>query len=734
MPSTSSIERTTKPFARAALLFCLLLLPLIAHAQTPQASPPATGTQDPDVLRVFTELVQTDVMVFDKEGRFVTGLKPGDFELRIDGKPRPVEFFERIVTGSKDEELQLAAARGGSGRPGSSKATGPAPLDRGRPIFFYVDDYHLDLTGITTSRKLITRFIENEMGQNDEAAIASASGQIGFLQQLTDSKAVLRAALERLKIRNQTGQDLEQPKMTEYQALLITQYDRDVFEYFIMETMKLYPGISHDSAASMVETRARVLIQQGAAVTTNTLSGLEGLVKAANKLPGRKVIFFLSGGFFIDARNSDSYYRLQRITNAAARNGVVIYSMDARGLVASLRDASEGGGFNPIIIRANAGELIASQDGMNALAADTGGKAVFNTNNLQPGLARALKDTETYYLLAWKPEAGQQSTKFRRIEVKVVGRPDLLVQVRRGFFDREPENPKQAKNQKNAKPKSADEAPPSPEAQLRKVMLGVYPERNVPVSLNLSYLVSPTRGAMLSTAFQVPKEFLTFEPVDGKMVAVVTIVGTVFNDKGSPGASFQNRLTITAPSAEAIRDGKDLTYGYPVYVGPGLYQVRVGVLDEKSGRSGTAHSWIQIPTLASGELALSSVLMGVRTQPAMNASATSDGLHAVEMSVDHYFPSDGFLRFLVIIYNAALTAEGQPDVAIQVQIVRDEQPVLTTALKRVGSEGLPDLTRIPYAAEITLNGLQSGRYILKVTAVDRVTKKSSSQQTRFEVN
>jgi hypothetical protein len=87
-----------------------------------------------------------------------------------------------------------------------------------------------------------------------------------------------------------------------------------------------------------------------------------------------------------------------------------------------------------------------------------------------------------------------------------------------------------------------------------------------------------------------------------------------------------------------------------------------------------------------------------------------------------------------MVYNAALApADSKPDLAIQVQVVRDDQPVVTTALKRVSVEELSDKTRIPYAAEISLSGLPAGRYLLQVTAVDRVAKKSASQQTRFEI-
>jgi VWFA-related protein len=727
------------PACLLALLCCLFTISQPARAQTsPDARRPASQDQT-DVLRVYTELVQTDVMVFDKQGRFVDGLKSGDFELRIDGKLKPVEFFEKITAGSVNEELQIAAARGSSRTSDSTKSAGPTPLDRGRPIFFYVDDLHLNLSALQTTRKLITRFIDDEMGQNDEAAIASASGQIGFLQQLTDNKTVLRAALERLKFRPYTVRDSERPAMTEYHGLLIANYDHDTTDYFIDETIRLNPGLPRAAAESIVNARAHAVVQQGAQVTTNTLTGLEGLIRAANNLPGRKLIFFISGGFFLDDRNSDSRYRLQRITSAAARSGVVIYSMDARGLVASLADISVESAFDPSgrLAHANSGELLASQDSLNALAADTGGKAIFNTNSLEPGLGRALKETSTYYLLAWKPEEAQRASKFRRIEVKVVGKPNLKVLVRRGFFDKEPE-PTSPLAKKDAKPqKEADRDPlQTSEAELRKTLLAPYPDRDIPVSLSLTYLNTVAKGPVLSAAMQVPTAFLSFAPVEGKETAIATVVGTVLDDKGRSGAGFKNRITIVAPSPEAAKDERNLTYGYPVYLGPGLYQVRVGVRDEKSGRTGTAHEWIEIPGLAPGQLALSSLLLGLRPQPVINSSSPNPNAppSPIDLSIRHSFPANGYLRFMVFVYNAALAAaDSTPDVAIQVQIVRDGLPVVTTALRKVSATEIQDLARLPYAAEVSLSGLPSGRYRLQVTAVDRVAKKSATQETHFEI-
>ena len=96
-----------------SLLASLCLFP---HARA-QGQQPAPKQDEEDVVRVNTELVQTDVMVFDRSGKFVDGLKPEQFELLVDGKPQQISFFERVKAGTVDEDAQLAAARGGGRTP-----------------------------------------------------------------------------------------------------------------------------------------------------------------------------------------------------------------------------------------------------------------------------------------------------------------------------------------------------------------------------------------------------------------------------------------------------------------------------------------------------------------------------------------------------------------------------------------------------------------------------------------
>ncbi len=127
------------------LLICLVAIPSAAFSQTQTPARDQT-----EVIRVFTQLIQTDVMVFDKDGNFKDNLRREDFELRIDGKVKPIEFFERVAAGSANEEAQLAAARGSA--PSTRAKDKPVPLDRGRTIFFYIDDLHLDLAGARAAK------------------------------------------------------------------------------------------------------------------------------------------------------------------------------------------------------------------------------------------------------------------------------------------------------------------------------------------------------------------------------------------------------------------------------------------------------------------------------------------------------------------------------------------------------------------------------------------------------
>ncbi|HEX7957865.1 MAG TPA: VWA domain-containing protein, partial [Pyrinomonadaceae bacterium] len=240
-----------------------------AAAPRPQAAP----AREEEVVRINSELVQTDIAVFDKSGKFVDGLTREQIELLVDGRPQAVSFFERVKAGAFDEEAQLAAARG---RPRAGAASAVVrPLDRGRLFFLFFDDLHIRPGSLQRTRETMLRFVDEQMGQNDSAAVFTASGQLGFLQQLTDDKTVLRLAVKRLAPRwvdtRETG---EQNPITEFQAFAIERGDRTVLDYFIdrLNRERCLGPIARPRGAAASRTA-----QAGGACSP---AGLERLVRA----------------------------------------------------------------------------------------------------------------------------------------------------------------------------------------------------------------------------------------------------------------------------------------------------------------------------------------------------------------------------------------------------------------------------------------------------------------------
>ena len=494
--------------------------------------------------------------------------------------------------------------------------------------------------------------------------------------------------------------------------------------------------MSVDSATEQVRGRAQAILQQASVSTTNTLSSLASLIHTANRWPGRKVLFFISDGFFIDDQTSSNTFDLRRITDAAARAGVVIYSIDSRGLVASLTDASSQVAVDTTgrLARFDAGELSASQGALNALALDTGGRAQFNTNEQEHIIPKALEETSVYYLLAWRPEGQEQrGGKFRRIEVKVKGRPDLTVRVRRGFFD---------VDAKETAKRNSNEAQRALAAnvvgdELRSAIRSLYTQNELPTHLVLAYMDMPNAGATLTALMQIDSEFIGFNKSENSEKGAVDLLGVVLNDQGKPVGSFSQHLNITinAPLVSPS-ERPNVLYNYQAKLTPGLYQARVAARDEKTGRVGSATEWIEIPDIASHKLSLSSLIVSEVTKEASGQATGPAAVAKARLSVDRHFNRASRLRFFAFIYNASRGASGSdaPDVAIQVQVLRDDQPVLTTPLRKIEYDNATDLARLPYAAEIPLETMLPGRYVLQVSVIDRIAKSSVSQHINFEID
>jgi VWFA-related protein len=358
--------------------------------------------QSDDVVRVKTELVQTDITVVDKQGRFVSGLSANDLELRVDSKLQPLSFFEEVTAGSVDEEKQLTAARkGDKAALAKLQRTSTSRTDRGRVIFFFVDDVHLTSESLPRARSVITNFVENKMTARDQVAVVSTSGQIGFLQQLTDNKAVLREAISRLNSKYNPEATASQVRISEVDATLVSNHgDQGLFSYLVEATMKEFQ-INALNAYTIVKNRVSQINAQSRLAEIDTLSSLESLMRSTTPLAGRKLLFFISDGFVVDAKRSNGSDVMRRVANEAARVGVVVYSLSTRpNTFGPGIDVSTNGypDFSPRTAGRSINESKMPQEPLETLAKETGGRSYLNSNSLNDGVGEALTETSAYYL------------------------------------------------------------------------------------------------------------------------------------------------------------------------------------------------------------------------------------------------------------------------------------------------------------------------------------------------
>jgi VWFA-related protein len=691
------------------LLLAFLSFFFMTHAQEKKPSPSRKPQDVEDVVRVNTELVQTDVMIFDKDGKFVSGLKPEQFELLVEGQPQPITFFESVITGSRNETAALRAA-------GSKKLAQPVRDDtkdpvseRGRTILFFINDLMLDPGGLARTHTTITNFIERLMGPNDQVAITSASGQIGFLQQLTNNPIVLRAALDRLKFVPGAATDGERPYMSPYAAYLIAErHDTQLFDYFVQQTIKenLVPP---EIAGPLVERRVQVILRGSDAAVKNSLSSLVNLLSSTSKLSGLKLVFFISDAFVPNFTGSDFTMMMSRATGAANRSSVVIYTLDARGLsVDSSLDASNSGGFDTsgVLQSRMSGERTFTQEPLHALAADTGGRALLNSNDLTGGIARALDETSRYYLLAWRPaNDAQRASNFSKIKVTIAGRPELKVHLRRGYLGPPPE-------------KNNGRAQAAPVQVESTDVLGVAETSTEELHAALALGYKQTAGPNLQLTSAVQLNAHSRDNSSGKIDA--NVLGAVFDSKGKAVGSFKQRIEVprTPPQTPLYT-----TVNHQVDVPPGLYQVRILAYERGLGTKNLTSTmeWIEIPKVKAGSFALSSLYAG---EIGESGAAAPVGVNA-----SRRFARNSRMRFTAYIYNASTP----PQLSAQIKVLHGEKAVIAPPEIKISTEKLSNSQNVPYTGEFPLSSLPPGNYELQVTITDQTKKASASEQFKFTV-
>ena len=455
------------------MLLRAIHLSLCFAAVSVAAQQPAAPT-----FKAATNVVQVDVIVRDSGGEFVRGLTTADFDLREDGRPQRIDFVELVDSSRKGPPAAV---------PPDAAAAQPTPSPRIFVLMF--DDGHLTAGPFKRLQQAATEFLERYFQAGDIGG-AVIGGRMTGNRMTTDREELIKAVKGAKPVTelNAIRMDMRRwPRiLNDHEALRIMAGDRTVYEAVERRACGEEPGecgrvdieAQIRSKAAPIAGRARVTAQQ-------TLATIDAVANGLRRFPGRKNVVLLTEGFVAD----EFMQRLADVTGAAARAGVSLYVLDARGLD---RGAQTFLAQNPTGNDGIASALSAidsSGDAPNFLATATGGMVVRNMNDFSGALRIINDDAGTYYVLAYRPLNATFDGKFRKIDVSVK-RPGLGVRARRGYLAA-PELPTFV-----SPPATAAPAPPPSEANA--VSGPPSAEATPPAAMPTPVEASPASGAGLS--------------------------------------------------------------------------------------------------------------------------------------------------------------------------------------------------------------------------------------------
>jgi VWFA-related protein len=573
---------------------------------------------------------------------------------------------------------------------------------------------------------MLSRFVESRINEDDRVAIVSTSGQIGFLQQLTDDPAVLREAISRLNYKQNPEGYAGHTRISEYAASRVAEGgDRRLFAY-LMESVKIEYGMGFGSlrgfhgndsagqASRLLQSRVSQINAQSKAATLDTVTVFQSLIDSSVNIPGRKLVFFLSDGFVTDPRSTNALARLQAATKVAARSGAVVYSVDMRGTFLDSAVDAANNDYVDMTSRhggVGMGEVMEPRQPLSLLADETGGRLIVSSSDLNNDLNQAVAETSSYYLLAWRPTNDVERNGKARLELKIADRPDLKVRLRRDYYVPAAEAPV-----------TGPQEVANPEAQLLKTLGSAQPVRTLPAYLSVGYVRNQDASLTLQASMEIPRAAFSF---DEKKQSIVDVVGAAIDDRGLI-YTFKQVLTATpAPPAQA---SLPVIWHQTLAVKPGLYQVRLAVRERTTGRTGSAMQWIDLPGAKPATLSMSSLFLGERRDS--NTAADSEP-QSIPVEADRSFARNSVLRFQTYLYGAA-ERSGSTDVWVTARLQRAGQTVLTIAPNQVPALA-KDQSRLPYWSEIALAKLSPGLYTLEISATDRIASSTVTRRARFSI-
>lgn len=712
---------------RISLLSALIIALAFVQgkAQTPLPSPRPTSpkpdqkTDDDNIVRITTNLIQVDAVVNDKSGKPVGDLGPEDFEILVNGKPQKITTFSYVGPEPALSQPPVVTAKNADKK---VPPVAPVPPVRLRPdqvkrtIALIVDDLNMSVRSVPYVRSALKNFVDQQMEPGDLVAIVRVGSGIGALQQFTADKRQLYSAIEQIKY-----------NLNANRVLSVIGTDP------IETAVSLRGGLTETGPG--IQKSGDVEALRDDLLVSASLAATDYVVKGMRSLPGRKAVLLVSDGFVIQARNDPEFsFRIReaikRLVDDSARSAVVISTMDSRGLVAeglAPHDAISSTSQTSQDISRGYFEVInnfhASQEGLRYLAEQTGGLAIQDSNDLKGGIRKALDDLKSYYVIGFQPDASvldQAGRRFNQLTVRVKG-SGLHIRYRSGFF--------------GIKDQPAPDVANNPQQQIIRALTSPFGSTDISLRLTPLFTHDPKAGSIVRSFVHISTADLTFEnEPQGVHRAVINIVAYTFDDNGGVVDSVGETHTISLSDElyrRALKSGLVYSVNVPIKK-PGGYQLRVAVRDVKSAKLGSASHFITIPDLKKNHLALSGIALSSydpraeqkrTSDPGGDLTSDSSGNNLLTQAALRRFRSGHVMQFAYNIYNAVIDkSTGQPRLITVIKLFRDGREVYVGKDMPFDPKGQLDPAHLVAQGSLQLGGLDEGEYVLQVIAVDTLGK------------
>jgi VWFA-related protein len=667
----------------------------LPSGQSRTAGQTPTEAADPQVppvtFRVEVNYVEVDAIVTDRSGNVVRGLTRDDFEITEDGKPQAVELFTFVNLPVTRPERPLFS---------------PTPIEpdvrsneQGVPGRLYVlllDDLHTAPLRSVLVRRAVTRFITENLGDNDLAAVVHLSGRTEASQDFTNNKRLLVAAADKFMGRKLRSATLN--KQDEYYQTRGFRREND-------------PIRDPDGFQRAYNART-------------ALDSLKSLAQWLDGVRGRrKAVVLFSEGIDYDIHdvftNPDATTirdSVREAIGAATRANVTLYTVDPRGLTNLGDDMMELGAppEDPSLgldSRGLQNELRLAQDSLRVLAEETGGFAVVNQNDFGEAFDRLVRDNSSYYVLGYYPTNDRRDGRFRKISVRVK-RPGLEVRARRGYVA-----------PRGRAPAGLSAAvSPNTSAPLREVLSSPLPEPGLPISVHAAAFKGTDKSASVLVTLHVSGRQFKFDEKDERLLdqLEVAMLAVDAGGKVRGGDRSNIELKLSPANRQAVEAG-GLRVVNRLELAPGRYQLRVGARTANSGVAGAVHYDLEVPDFWKDTLALSGVVV-----TSASAALTPTARHDEQLkellpgppTVLREFTTQDTLALVAEVYDNE-TRPHRVDVSTTLR-ADDGRILFKTEEERSSDEFKGGKGGYVYRTEVPLRDVAPGLYVLRVEARSRL--------------